>query len=46
MANTASQAVLRRAGFVQESVRRQVFPQPDGSRSDEIEWLLLRPDTL
>ena len=46
VANTASQAVLRRAGFVQESVRRQVFPQPDGSRSDEIEWLLLRPDTL
>lgn len=46
VANTASQAVLRRAGFVQESVRRQVFPHPDGSRSDEIEWLLLRPDAL
>ncbi|WP_336208767.1 GNAT family N-acetyltransferase [Nonomuraea sp. LPB2021202275-12-8] len=42
-ANTASQAVLRRAGFVRESVRRQVLPKRDGSRADEIEWLLLRP---
>jgi len=42
VANAGSQAVLRRAGFVQEAARREVFLQPDGSRTDEIEWVLLR----
>lgn len=42
-ANTASQAVLERAGFVREGVRREFFPQPDGRRTDEVSWLRLRP---
>ncbi|MFC5817906.1 GNAT family N-acetyltransferase [Nonomuraea harbinensis] len=42
-ANLESQAVLERAGFVREGVRPEFFPQPDGSRTDEVSWLRLRP---
>ncbi|WP_231619218.1 GNAT family N-acetyltransferase [Nonomuraea sp. SBT364] len=42
-ANTASQAVLERAGFVREGTRRELFPKADGGRADEISWVLMRP---
>ncbi len=42
VANTASQAVLRRAGFVREGVHRELFPKPDGTRGDDVQWALLR----
>ncbi|MEU0569368.1 GNAT family N-acetyltransferase [Nonomuraea sp. NPDC005983] len=45
VSNTASQAVLERAGFVRESVHRELFPNPDGSRADDIGWVRLRPST-
>ncbi|MFD1930434.1 MULTISPECIES: GNAT family N-acetyltransferase [Nonomuraea] len=41
--NEASQQVLRRAGFSREGVQRQLFPRADGTRGDDVEWLLLRP---
>ncbi|MFE3450220.1 GNAT family N-acetyltransferase [Nonomuraea sp. NPDC059194] len=43
VANDASQHVLRRVGFSRESVQRELFPRPDGTRGDDVEWLLLRP---
>ncbi|MEU8246527.1 GNAT family N-acetyltransferase [Nonomuraea sp. NPDC048916] len=43
VANTASQAVLERAGFSRESVLRELFPRPDGTRADDVEWVRLRP---
>ncbi|WP_043627932.1 GNAT family N-acetyltransferase [Nonomuraea candida] len=41
--NTASHAVLERAGFRREGVQRELFPRPDGTRSDDVQWALLRP---
>ncbi|NRQ35205.1 GNAT family N-acetyltransferase [Nonomuraea sp. NN258] len=41
--NTASHAVLERAGFTRECRHRQLLPRPDGTRADDIEWLRLRP---
>ncbi|GAA2372166.1 GNAT family N-acetyltransferase [Nonomuraea africana] len=41
--NEVSQGVLERAGFSREGVHRELFPRPDGTRGDDVEWLLLRP---
>ncbi|MFG1703241.1 GNAT family N-acetyltransferase [Nonomuraea sp. M3C6] len=41
--NTASHAVLERAGFRREGVQRQLFPKRDGTRADDVQWALLRP---
>ncbi|NBF00392.1 GNAT family N-acetyltransferase [Nonomuraea sp. KC401] len=41
--NTASQAVLERAGFGREGVHRQLLPQPDGTWADDVAWARLRP---
>ncbi|GGT06791.1 GNAT family N-acetyltransferase [Nonomuraea spiralis] len=41
--NAASHAVLERAGFSRESLHRELFPKPDGTRADDIEWVRLRP---
>jgi RimJ/RimL family protein N-acetyltransferase len=43
--NRASQAVLERAGFVQEGRLRSYYPRPDGSRTDAIMFSLLRTET-
>ncbi|MGV9307256.1 GNAT family N-acetyltransferase [Nonomuraea sp. NPDC003727] len=43
VANDASQRVLQRVGFTRESLQRELFPRPDGTRGDDVEWLLLRP---
>lgn len=40
--NAASQAVLRRAGFVRECVHRELFPKADGVRVDDVHWVRLR----
>ncbi|PZG06798.1 GNAT family N-acetyltransferase [Nonomuraea aridisoli] len=40
--NVASHAVLERAGFRREGVHRELFPKPDGTRADDVEWALLR----
>ncbi|MGP3932801.1 GNAT family N-acetyltransferase [Nonomuraea sp. KM88] len=42
--NTASQAVLERAGFSREGVHRELFPQPDGTWADDVAWARLRQD--
>lgn len=42
VANTASQAVLERAGFAREAVHREFFPRPDGGRADEVSFARLR----
>ncbi|MFG3438700.1 GNAT family N-acetyltransferase [Nonomuraea sp. NPDC047897] len=41
--NTASHAVLTRAGFERECVHRELFPGADGTRSDDVQWVRLRP---
>ncbi|MFI6316081.1 GNAT family N-acetyltransferase [Nonomuraea sp. NPDC050556] len=41
--NTASHQVLERAGFERVATHRELFPQPDGSWTDDVEWLRLRP---
>ncbi|MFC5828571.1 GNAT family N-acetyltransferase [Nonomuraea insulae] len=41
--NTASHAVLERAGFHREGVHRQLLPKPDGTRADDVHWALVRP---
>ncbi|WP_113703145.1 GNAT family N-acetyltransferase [Nonomuraea lactucae] len=41
--NTASQSVLRRAGFVPECVHRELFPKQDGTWADDVQWVRLRP---
>ena len=41
--NTASQAVLERAGFRREGPRRAPSPKADGTRGDDVQWELLRP---
>ncbi|MEV0621493.1 GNAT family protein [Nonomuraea sp. NPDC050404] len=43
VANAASHAVLERAGFRRESVQRELFPRRDGTRADDVHWVLLRP---
>ncbi|MFI7107823.1 GNAT family N-acetyltransferase [Nonomuraea sp. NPDC050227] len=40
--NAASHAVLERAGFSRESLHRELFPKPDGTRADDVEWVRLR----
>ncbi len=42
--NTQSQAVLRRAGFTREGVRRNILPNPDGGWANDILWSLLIDD--
>ncbi|MFI6634049.1 GNAT family N-acetyltransferase [Nonomuraea fuscirosea] len=42
VANTASHAVLRRAGFEREGVQKELFPRPDGTRADDVQWALVR----
>ncbi|NUR85542.1 MAG: GNAT family N-acetyltransferase [Nonomuraea sp.] len=41
--NRASQRVLKRAGFAKEGVHRELFPKEDGTWSDEIGWVRVRP---
>jgi RimJ/RimL family protein N-acetyltransferase len=43
VSNTASHAVLERAGFTREGVHRELFPKADGTRADDVEWVRLRP---
>ncbi|MFB4280012.1 MULTISPECIES: GNAT family N-acetyltransferase [unclassified Nonomuraea] len=40
--NTASHAVLERSGFEREGVHRELFPRPDGTRADDVQWVRLR----
>ncbi|GAA2270635.1 hypothetical protein GCM10010149_10040 [Nonomuraea roseoviolacea subsp. roseoviolacea] len=40
--NEASHAVLRRAGFEQECVHRELFLTGDGTRADDVHWVRLR----
>ncbi|MFI6818016.1 GNAT family N-acetyltransferase [Nonomuraea sp. NPDC050328] len=42
VANEASQRVLERAGFERVGVERELFPRPDGTRTDDVLWLRLR----
>lgn len=42
--NTQSQAVLRRAGFTPEGVRRKILPSPDGGWINDILWSRLVDD--
>ncbi|MBN6055577.1 GNAT family N-acetyltransferase [Nonomuraea sp. RK-328] len=42
-ANEASHAVLQRAGFARECVHHELFPKGDGTRSDDVHWVRLRP---
>jgi len=41
--NTASHAVLTRAGFEREGFQRARLPGPDGTRVDDIQWVRLHP---
>lgn len=41
--NTASQRVLAKAGFTREALLRGLLPGPDGTRQDDLRWVLLRP---
>ncbi|MFI7133182.1 GNAT family N-acetyltransferase [Nonomuraea sp. NPDC050153] len=41
--NTASHAVLERAGFGREGVHRGLFVKEDGTRVDDVAWSVLRP---
>ncbi|MGW4793669.1 GNAT family N-acetyltransferase, partial [Nonomuraea sp. NPDC004297] len=41
--NTASHAVLERAGFQREGVHRELLPRRDGTRADDLHWAVLRP---
>jgi RimJ/RimL family protein N-acetyltransferase len=41
--NTASHAVLIRAGFEREGYQRARLPGPDGTRVDDIQWVRLAP---
>ncbi|NUP18493.1 MAG: GNAT family N-acetyltransferase [Streptomyces sp.] len=43
VSNRASHAVLERSGFSRESVHRELFPKPDGTWADDVEWVRLRP---
>lgn len=42
--NEASHRVLERAGFTREFTERELFPRPDGTRSDDVSWLRLRTE--
>ncbi|MFB4292119.1 GNAT family N-acetyltransferase [Nonomuraea sp. ATR24] len=44
VSNTASQAVLERAGFVREGMRHKLLPKAGGGHADELCWVLMRPD--
>lgn len=41
--NVASQRVLEKAGFTREAVLRGLLPAADGTRVDDVQWVLLRP---
>jgi RimJ/RimL family protein N-acetyltransferase len=41
--NVPSHRVLARAGFVREAYQRDRLPGPDGTRVDDIQWVMLRP---
>ena len=41
--NTASHAVLARAGFEREAYQHARLPGPDGTRVDDIQWARIRP---
>ncbi|GAB1823311.1 GNAT family N-acetyltransferase [Herbidospora sp. RD11066] len=40
--NLASQAVLERAGFTRGGTQKEYLPGPDGTWTDNVEWLRLR----
>jgi len=40
--NTASQRVLEKAGFTREALLRKLLPGADGTRHDDVEWVLFR----
>ncbi|GLX96995.1 GNAT family N-acetyltransferase [Herbidospora sp. NBRC 101105] len=40
--NLASQAVLERAGFTRGQTQKEYLPGPDGTWTDNVEWLRLR----
>ena len=44
--NLASQRVLEKAGFKREAYLRSRLPAPDGSRQDDIQFVLLAEDLL
>jgi RimJ/RimL family protein N-acetyltransferase len=44
--NTGSQRVLEKAGFTREAYLRSRLPGPDGSRIDDIQYVLLAGDLL
>jgi RimJ/RimL family protein N-acetyltransferase len=41
--NLGSQAVLQRAGFTREAYEHDRLPGPNGTRVDNVQWVLLRP---
>ena len=45
-ANLGSQRVLQKAGFHQEAYLRQRLPGPDGTRTDDVQFVLLAEDLL
>ncbi|MEV4570642.1 GNAT family protein [Nonomuraea sp. NPDC049419] len=40
--NTASHAVLERAGFQREGLHRELLPRRDGTRADDVYWAVVR----
>ncbi|MEU4159417.1 GNAT family N-acetyltransferase [Actinoplanes sp. NPDC026670] len=44
--NTGSQRVLEKAGFTREAYLRSRLPGPDGTRTDDVQYVLLAGDLL
>jgi len=44
--NLASHRVLEKAGFKREAYLRSRLPRPDGSRQDDVQFVLLAEDLL
>jgi RimJ/RimL family protein N-acetyltransferase len=44
--NLASHRVLEKAGFKREAYLRSRLPAPDGSRQDDVQFVLLAEDLL